>query len=144
MHLQGMKEIAYPANTCFDGFSCTYRRHPLMTLPRLMFLLTRRKVARRQIVCSLMWIPSFLFPPKAGVLLHNVTSRRMLRPSGRYVCIMLHTRVVSCLTICTHLHSQQNASASQPLPLEMEKARGKRARSVSPSSARETRSRQRR
>jgi hypothetical protein len=114
--------LAYPANTCFDGFSCPYRRHPLMSLPRLTFLLKRRNVARRQIVCSLMWIPSFLFPPKAGVLLHTVTPRRTLRPSGRYVCIMLHTHVVSCLTICTHLHSPQKASASQPLPLEMEKA----------------------
>ena len=71
-----------------------------MSLQRLTFLLTRRQMT--MIVCSLMWIPSFLFPPKAGVLLHNVTSRRTLRPSGRYVCIMLHTRVVSCLTICTH------------------------------------------
>jgi hypothetical protein len=53
---------------------------------------------------------------------------------------MLHTRVVSCLTICTHLHSQQKASASQQLPLEMEKAGGKRAWSVSPCSARESQS----
>ncbi len=115
----------------------------MLYLPRLTFLLTRRQVAGRQIVCSLMWIPSFLFPPKAGVLLHNVTSRRTLRRSGRYVCIMLHVRVASCLTMCINLHSPQKASASQPLPLEMEKAGGKRDRSASPSSARQTRSTQR-
>jgi hypothetical protein len=118
-----------------------YRKNPVMSLPRLTFLLRRNTMARRrQIVCSLLWIPSFFFPPIARVLLHVVTSRRTLRRSGRYVCIMLHPRVVSCLTICTHLHSQHKASVSQPLPLETVKAGGKRARSVSPSSARETRS----
>ncbi len=71
-----------------------------MSLPRLT--LPRRKVARRQIVCSVKWIPNFLFPPRAGVLLNIVTSQRTFRRSGIYVCIMLHTRVVRCLTICTH------------------------------------------
>jgi hypothetical protein len=136
-----MQCLSYTANTSLDDFSCTYRRKPLMSLPRLT--LPRRKVARRQIVCSLKSIPSFLFPPKAGVLLRVVTSRRTFHRSGRYVCILLHTRVVRCLTICTHLHSQQKASVSQPLPLELDKAGGKRARSVSPSSGRETRSKQR-
>ncbi len=110
----------------------------MLSPPRLTFLLTRRQVARRQIVCRLMWIPSFLFPPKAGVLLHIVTSRRTFRRSGRYVCIILHVRGVSCLTIWTHLHSQQKPSASQPFPLEMEKAGGKRARSASPSACSST------
>jgi hypothetical protein len=115
-----------------------------MALLRLTLMPQRRRETRRQGICSVPWIPSFLFPPKAGVLLHYITSQNTLRPSGRYVCIMLHTLVVSCLTVCTHLHSQQKASASQPLPLEMEKAGGKRARSTSPSSARETRSKHRR
>ena len=66
-----------------------------------------------------------LVSPKAGVQLHNVTSRRTLRRSGRYICIMLHIRVMRCLTICTHLQSQQKTPASQQLPLEMEKAGGK-------------------
>jgi hypothetical protein len=104
-------------------------------------------VARRQMVCSLMWIPSFLFPPKAGVLLDIITSQRSFRRGGRYFCIMLHVRGVSCLTCWTHLHSVQKPSASQPLPLEMEKAGGKRARSASPSttsSTRQTRSTQKR
>ena len=126
-------------------FYCTYRRIPVLSLLLLTFLLARSWMARRPILCSWMWIPSFLFPPKAGVLLHIVTSRRTFRRSGRYVCIMLHVRGVSCLTIWTHLHSQQKPSASQPLPLEMEKAGGKPARSASPSattSTRQTRSTQ--
>jgi hypothetical protein len=95
-----MQCLSYTANTSLDGFSCAYRRKPLMSLPRLT--LPRRKVATRQIICSVKSIPNFLFPPRAGVLLNIVTSRRTFRQSGRYVCIMLHTRVVRCLTICTH------------------------------------------
>jgi hypothetical protein len=66
--------------------------------------------------------PKLLVSSKSRVLLHIVTSRRTFRRSGRYVWIMLHGRGVSCLTISTHLHSQQKPSASQPLPLEMEEA----------------------
>jgi hypothetical protein len=71
-----MQCLSYPAKRCFDGFSCTYRRHPWMALLRLTLMLPRRRVARRQIVCSLTWIPSFLLPPKARVLLSVVNSRR--------------------------------------------------------------------
>jgi hypothetical protein len=133
---------SFPAHASFADFSWPCRRNPVMSLQWLTFLLRRRKVARRrQIVCSILWIPNFLFPPIARVLLHVVTSRRTFRRSGRYVCIMLHSRVVRCLTVCTHLHSQQRPSASQPLPLETVKAGGKLARSVSPpSTTRETRS----
>ncbi len=92
-----MQCLSYTANKSLDGFSCAYRRKPFMSLPRLT--LPRRKVARRQIICSVKSITNFLFPPRAGVI---VASRRTFRRSGRYVCIMLHTRVVRCLTICTH------------------------------------------
>ena len=113
----------------------------------LSCLLARGRMARRQILCSRMWIPSFLFPPKAGVLLDIITSRRSIRGGGRYFCIMLHVRGVSCLTGWTHVHSEQKPSVSQPLPLEMVKAGSKQARSASPSttsSTRQTRSTQKR
>ena len=103
-------------------FFCTHRCILVLSLLRLSFLLARSRMAMSQILCRRMWIPSFLFPPKAGVLLDIITSRRTFRRSGRYFCIMLHVRGVSCLTGWTHLHSEQKPSASQPLPLEMEKA----------------------
>ncbi len=129
-----------------NGFFCTHRRIPVLSLLHLSFLLARSRMARRQILCR-MWIPSFLFPPKAGVLLDIVTSRLSIHRGGGCFCIMLHVRGVSCLTGWTHLPSEQKPSASQPLPLEMEKAGGKRARSASPSttsSTRQTRSTQKR
>ncbi len=61
------------------GFFCMHRRIPVLSLLQLSCLLARSRMARRQILCSRMWIPIFLFPPKAGVLLDIVTSRRSFR-----------------------------------------------------------------
>ena len=90
--------------------------------------------------------PSFLFPPRARVLLAIVISRqRKCRRQSRYVCMILPVRGVRCLTCSTHFHTRQHGASSQPLQLEkVAKAGAKRARSTSPSSARETRSMQRR
>ncbi len=105
-----MQCLSYTANTSLNGFSCPYRKKQMLSLPRLT--LPQQKVARRQIVCSVRSIPNFFFPPRARVLLNIVTTRRTFRRSGRYVCIMLHTRVVRCLTVCTEAESLCVSTAS--------------------------------
>ena len=67
--------LSYTTKRCFDGFSCTYRRHPWMALLRLTLMPQRRRETRRQIICSVTWIPSFLFHPRARVLLAIVICR---------------------------------------------------------------------
>ncbi len=117
----------------------------MLYLPRLTFLLTRRQVpgGKKADRLQLDVDPKLLVSSKSrgpAPQCHIPTHA----PQKRKVCLHHASRVASCLTICTHLHSQQKASASQQLPLEMEKAGGKRARSASPSSARQTRSTQKR